>query len=64
MSYLMSKINELKQMLSFKSNMKDLGAAEKILRMEIKRNRDNRRLYLSKGKYIEKLLEKFDMVNS
>ena len=34
--------------------MKDLGAANKILGMEIHKNRESRKLYLSQKKYIEK----------
>jgi len=60
----MSKINELKRMLNSEFDMKDIGAAKKILRMEIKRDQENERLYLSQGKYIEKVLEKFNMVNA
>ena len=48
----MSKINELKGMSNSEFDMKDLGAAKKILGMEIKRDRENGRLYLSQGKYI------------
>ena len=41
--------------------MKDLGAAKKILGMKITRNRKNRKLTLSQGEYIEKVLERFNM---
>ena len=44
--------------------MKDLGTSKKILELEIKRDWENRRLYLSQGKYIEKVLEKFNMINA
>jgi len=60
----MSKINELKGMLNSELDMKDLGATKKILAMEIKRDWENGRLYLSQDKYIEKVLEKFNMVNA
>jgi len=33
-----SKIDELKRMLNFEFDMKDLSCAKKILRMEIKRD--------------------------
>ena len=59
-----SKINKLKEILSLEFDMKDLGAAKKILGMEIKRDRDNMRLYLSQSKYIGKVLKKFHMVNA
>ena len=42
----MSKINELKGMSNSEFDMKNLGAAKKILRMEIKRDRKNGKLYL------------------
>ena len=48
----MSKINELKRMLNSEFDMKDLGAA-KVFGMEIKRDHENERLYLSQGKYIK-----------
>ena len=51
-------------MLSREFDMKDLGAAKKILRMEIKKNREKRRLCLSQGNYISKVLEKFNMVDA
>ena len=37
--------------------MKDLGVAKKILGMRITRDRKNHKLTLSKGEYIEKVLE-------
>ena len=39
--------------------MKDLGAAKKMLGMRITRDRKNRKLTLSQGEYIEKVLERF-----
>jgi hypothetical protein len=44
--------------------MKDLGAAKKILGMRMTRDRKNRKLTLSQGEYIEKLLERFRMKNT
>nr|KYP64463.1 Retrovirus-related Pol polyprotein from transposon TNT 1-94 [Cajanus cajan] len=44
--------------------MKDLGAAKKILGMEIWRDRNAGLLYVSQKKYIEKLLQSFQMENS
>ena len=44
--------------------MKDLGAAKKILGMEIMRDRVARRLSLSQKGYIEKVLRKFNMQNA
>ncbi|KAE8708629.1 Cyclic nucleotide-gated ion channel 1 [Hibiscus syriacus] len=42
-------------------DMKDLGAAKKILGMEICRDRDSRKLRLSQRGYVEKMLERFAM---
>ncbi|CAA7057312.1 unnamed protein product [Microthlaspi erraticum] len=44
--------------------MKDLGAAKKILGMEIRRKRSSRKLWLSRKGYIKKVLERFDMANA
>ena len=44
--------------------MKDLGAAKKILGMRITRDRGNHKLTLSRGEYIEKVLETFRMQNA
>ena len=43
--------------------MKYLGAAKKILCMRITRDKKNRKLTLSQGEYIEKVLERFRMKN-
>ena len=53
----------LKKKLSNSFAMKDLGAAKKILCMRIKRDMKNRKLTLSQGEYIEKVLERFRMQN-
>jgi hypothetical protein len=44
--------------------MKDLGAANKILGMRITRDKKNHKLTLSQGEYIEKVLERFRMLNA
>ena len=44
--------------------MKDLGAVKKILRMEILRDRQVGKLYLSQKGYIEKVLHRFNMDNA
>ena len=41
--------------------MKDLGAAWKILGMEIERDWVNRKLYLLQGKYIENVIWRYWM---
>ncbi|BBG93278.1 transposable element gene [Prunus dulcis] len=48
-------------MLSKEFDMKDLGAAQKILGMEIQRDRTAGRIWISQAKYIQKVLEKFNM---
>jgi hypothetical protein len=44
--------------------MKDLGVAKKILGMRITRGMENRKLTLTRGEYINKVLERFRMQNS
>uniref|UniRef100_A0A3Q7JMW7 Reverse transcriptase Ty1/copia-type domain-containing protein n=1 Tax=Solanum lycopersicum TaxID=4081 RepID=A0A3Q7JMW7_SOLLC len=44
--------------------MKDLGAARKILGMEIIRDRERRKLFLSQRSYIKKVLARFGMSSS
>ncbi|KAL0289859.1 UNVERIFIED_CONTAM: Retrovirus-related Pol polyprotein from transposon TNT 1-94 [Sesamum angustifolium] len=51
----------LKALLSQKFDMKDLGAATKILGMEIHRDRGSRKLWLSQRGYVEKVLDRFGM---
>jgi hypothetical protein len=51
----------LKKKLDNSFAMKDLGATKKILGMRITRDIKNCKLTLSKGKYIEKVLERFRM---
>jgi hypothetical protein len=60
----MKDINVLKKKLSNSFAMKDLGAVKKILGMRITTNRKNRKLTLSQGEYIEKVLERFRMQNA
>ncbi|KAH9680944.1 hypothetical protein KPL71_026750 [Citrus sinensis] len=57
----MEFINELKQQLSNTFEMKDLGAAKKILGVQLNRDRKNGILSLTHHKYIRKVLEKFNM---
>jgi hypothetical protein len=59
----MQDINVIKKKLSISFVMKDLGAAKKILGMRITRDRKSRKLTLSQGEYIEKVLERFKMQN-
>ena len=55
------KVQKLKDLLSGEFEMKDLGAARKILGMEILRDRSQKKLFLSHKGYIEKVLSRFSM---
>ena len=57
----MNAIKEVKKKLSSKLDMKDLGATNFILGMEIKRDRATRKLWLNQKKYIETILKCFNM---
>lgn len=57
-------VNELKHLLALHFSMKDLGAANKILGMNIIRDRNKRELKLSQENYIYKVLAKFNMSNA
>jgi len=54
-------VHNLKTRLSSKFDMKDIGAANYILGMEIKRNREKRKLWLNQRKYVEIILQSFNM---
>ena len=54
-------LSEVKSQLSSKFDMKDLGAANFIFGMEIKRYRKNRKLWLNQRKYVETILQRFNM---
>ena len=60
----MSKINMLKTQIQGKFETKDLRVVKKILGIKIHRDRKTWKLYLSKKKYIEKVLECFGMQGS
>jgi hypothetical protein len=49
-------IQDVKTQLSSKFNLKDLGASNFILGMEIKRDRENKKLWLNQRKYVEIIL--------
>ena len=59
-----SAVDALKQQLNTAFSMKDLGDAEHILGMRIRRQRDQHTLYLSQEKYIEKVLDRFNMADA
>ena len=60
----MSEVNKLKNLLTKEFDMKDWGAAKKILRMEIRRDKALGRLWLSQSSYVRKVLERFSMENA
>lgn len=57
-------VNRLKSQLSKEFDIKDSGEDKKILGMEIKRNRKGKKLWLSQGNYIKKVLKRFRMDKS
>jgi hypothetical protein len=54
-------IQDVKTQLSSKFDMKDLGASNFILGMEIKRDQKKRKLWLNQRKYVQKILQRFNM---
>ncbi|KAH7387965.1 hypothetical protein KP509_16G051000 [Ceratopteris richardii] len=59
-----STLNALKQQLNSAFSMKDLGEAEHILGMRIKRDRQQHTLQVSQEKYIEKVLDRFNVADA
>jgi hypothetical protein len=57
----MSEISKLKQRLSERFDMTDLGPCSYYLGMSIRRDRRKRAIYVSQEAYIDKVLESFDM---
>ncbi|KAH9745517.1 hypothetical protein KPL70_004101 [Citrus sinensis] len=55
------RIQELKAQLAREFEMKDLGPANKILEMQIHRDRNNRKIWLSQKNYLKKILRRFNM---
>lgn len=60
----MKKIQKLKSELNKEFEIKDLGAARKILGMEIKRNRLKHELCLSQVGYLSKVLARYGMAEA
>ncbi|KAL6341072.1 hypothetical protein AAG906_032187 [Vitis piasezkii] len=56
-------LEQVKEMLKAKFEMKDLGSAKRILGTEIERDRSKRVLRLSQKSYISKVLSRFEMNN-
>ena len=59
-----SEITKLKAQQNKEFEMKDLGAAKKILDVEIIRHRNSGMLYLGQRGYIEKVLRRFNMYDA
>ena len=59
-----TQISWMKNMLRERFDMKDLGEARVCLGLEITRNRDERKLWLSQQSYMEKIVERFGMNES
>ncbi|GJV51513.1 gag-pol polyprotein [Tanacetum coccineum] len=53
--------NKLKAQLAREFEMKDLGPANKILGMQIHRDRVSRKIWLSQKSYVKKILQMFNM---
>ncbi|URD96234.1 Retrotransposon protein [Musa troglodytarum] len=60
----MHTIDRLKKELSESFVTKDMGPAKQILGIQISRDRKNKKIWLSREKYIEKALERFSMSNA
>ncbi|KAH9723411.1 Integrase catalytic domain-containing protein [Citrus sinensis] len=60
----LSDIKKLKNLLKGKFEMKDLGSAKRILGIDIVRDRTAGTLFLSQSRYISKVLERFQMMDS
>ena len=58
------EINGLKELLKSEFDMKDLGAARRILGMDIFRDKEAGRLVLSQERYLSKVLKTFNMEES
>ncbi|CAM6117598.1 unnamed protein product [Calypogeia fissa] len=59
-----SEIAKLKAQLSSEFSMKDLGPSKRILGMEIHRDRQKGKLWLTQGQYTKKVLAKFNMASA
>ncbi|KAH9699197.1 Integrase catalytic domain-containing protein [Citrus sinensis] len=55
------QIQELKAQLAREFEMKDLGLANKILGMQIHRDKNNKKIWLSQKNYLKKILRRFNM---
>lgn len=58
------QISKLKREFRMKFEMKDLGPVELMLGIQIKRDRSNRKLFITQKNYIEHILRRFGMQDS
>jgi transposase InsO family protein len=58
------EVSKMKEQLSKRFAMKDLGDAKQILGMRIERDRVAGKLYLSQAEYVRKVLKRFSMENA
>lgn len=57
-------VNSFKRAIAERFKMKDLGDLKWILGMEIKRNRQERTLEVNQGVYVDRMLERYAMLDS
>jgi hypothetical protein len=57
-------IDDLKREIRLKFKIKELGPAKWILGIEIKRDRTHKLISLSQEKYIDSMLERFNMTDA
>ncbi|KAH9727082.1 Integrase catalytic domain-containing protein [Citrus sinensis] len=55
------RLTTVRVVLAMEFEMKDLGPADKILGMQIHRDRNNRKIWLSQKNYLKKILRHFNM---
>ncbi|KAH9770424.1 hypothetical protein KPL71_012371 [Citrus sinensis] len=60
-SRIRDEIERLKKQLASEFEMKDLGDAQRILRMEIRRDKKNGCVWFTQKSYLKKVLERFSM---
>ena len=58
------EIEKLKSELRSEFEMKDLGSANEILGMQVKKDKAAKNLFLTQASYVRKVLSKFDMVTT
>ncbi|OAE26759.1 hypothetical protein AXG93_1129s1070 [Marchantia polymorpha subsp. ruderalis] len=59
-----SDVDECKSKWKSAFKMKDMGESKRILGMEIHGNHEQKRLWLNQGKYVRRILDRFNMINS